>query len=84
MARLARVVIPGIPHHVTQRGNGRARTFFGDEDYALYSRPARGVLSRRGRGNLGLVPDAEPRSSHSRAVRRRRATARAGSGAMTA
>ena len=36
MARLARVVIPGIPHHVTQRGNGRARTFFGDDDYALY------------------------------------------------
>jgi putative transposase len=36
MARLARVVVPGIPHHVTQRGNGRARTFFGDEDYALY------------------------------------------------
>jgi putative transposase len=36
MARLARVVIPGIPHHVTQRGNGRARTFFGEEDYALY------------------------------------------------
>lgn len=23
MPRLARVVIPGIPHHVTQRGNGR-------------------------------------------------------------
>ncbi|MEA2867013.1 MAG: REP-associated tyrosine transposase [Bradyrhizobium sp.] len=36
MARLARVVIPGHPHHVTQRGNGRARTFFGDDDYALY------------------------------------------------
>jgi putative transposase len=36
MARLARVVVPGLPHHVTQRGNGRARTFFGDEDYALY------------------------------------------------
>ncbi|UGY22180.1 transposase [Bradyrhizobium septentrionale] len=36
MARLARVVIPGHPHHVTQRGNGRARTFFGDSDYALY------------------------------------------------
>jgi len=30
MVRLARVVIPGIPHHVTQRGNGRARTFVGD------------------------------------------------------
>src|ERR1700709_2669253 len=36
MARLARVVIPDQPHHVTQRGNGRARTFFGDSDYALY------------------------------------------------
>ncbi len=36
MARLARVVVPGHPHHVTQRGNGRARTFFSDADYALY------------------------------------------------
>jgi putative transposase len=36
MARLARVVIPGHPHHVTQRGNGRVRTFFEDGDYALY------------------------------------------------
>src|SRR2546429_8255073 len=36
MARLARVVIPGLPHHVTQRGNGGARTFFSDQDYAFY------------------------------------------------
>lgn len=36
MARLARLVVPGMPHHVTQRGNGRARTFFEDDDYALY------------------------------------------------
>jgi len=36
MARLARAVFPGLPHHVTQRGNGRAQTFFGDADYALY------------------------------------------------
>ena len=36
MARLARAIFPGHPHHVTQRGNGRAQTFFGDEDYALY------------------------------------------------
>lgn len=36
MARLPRVVIPGIPHHVTQRGNGRQPTFFEDGDYALY------------------------------------------------
>ena len=36
MSRLARVVIPGLPHHVTQRGNGRMRTFFDDADYTLY------------------------------------------------
>ena len=36
MARMARTVIPGIPHHVTQRGNGRARTFFDDDDYRFY------------------------------------------------
>jgi putative transposase len=36
MARLARAVFPGHPHHVTQRGNGRATTFFSDRDYALY------------------------------------------------
>jgi len=28
MGRLARLVFPGPPHHVTQRGNGRAQTFF--------------------------------------------------------
>lgn len=36
MARLARAVFPGIPHHVTQRGNGRQQTFFDEADYALY------------------------------------------------
>jgi putative transposase len=36
MPRLARAVFPGLPHHVTQRGNGRARTFFTDDDYRLY------------------------------------------------
>lgn len=35
MARLARVVIPGLPHHVTQRGNRREKTFFEEGDYAL-------------------------------------------------
>jgi putative transposase len=36
MARLARVVIPGLPHHVTQRGNRRAPIFFSDEDRVRY------------------------------------------------
>ena len=33
---MARVVIPGAPHHVTQRGNRRQATFFCDEDYVAY------------------------------------------------
>ncbi len=36
MARLSRIVIPGHPHHVTQRGNRRNRVFFDEGDYALY------------------------------------------------
>jgi len=36
MARLARVVVPGYPHHITQRGNRRLQTFFCDEDYEAY------------------------------------------------
>jgi putative transposase len=36
MVRLARLVIPGLPHHVTQRGNRRQQTFFCEEDYAAY------------------------------------------------
>lgn len=36
MARIARVVVPGYPHHVTQRGNRRQQTFFCEEDYRLY------------------------------------------------
>ncbi|MGH7336095.1 MAG: transposase [Myxococcota bacterium] len=36
VTRLARVVIPGIAHHVTQRGARRMKVFFGPEDYSLY------------------------------------------------
>jgi len=36
MARLARVIVPGMPQHVTQRGNRRQATFFCDDDYQAY------------------------------------------------
>jgi putative transposase len=36
MPRAPRLVVPGVPHHVTQRGNRRQATFFCDADYALY------------------------------------------------
>jgi len=36
MARLARVVVAGVAHHVTQRGNRRQETFFQESDYRAY------------------------------------------------
>jgi len=36
MARLARGVIPDLPHPVTHCGKGRAQTFFGGDDDRLY------------------------------------------------
>jgi putative transposase len=36
MARMARVVIPGYPHHIVQRGNRRQKTFFSADDYRAY------------------------------------------------
>jgi putative transposase len=36
MARLARAVVPGAPHHVLQRGNAAQRIFQSNEDYREY------------------------------------------------
>jgi len=36
MARLARVVIPHVAHHITQRGNRRLPIFFADADRTAY------------------------------------------------
>jgi len=36
MARMARVVVPDYPHHITQRGNRRQKTFFCQDDYSYY------------------------------------------------
>jgi putative transposase len=53
MARLARFVVPGLPHHVTQRGNRRQQAFFNDGDYAAYLE----LMVERGRpSKLRKVP----------------------------
>ena len=36
MTRLARMVVSGLPHHVTQRGNRRESIFFKDGDQEIY------------------------------------------------
>lgn len=38
MPRIARIVMPDTPHHITQRGNRRQRVFFRESDYSTYLR----------------------------------------------
>ena len=38
MPRIARIIAPHFPHHITQRGNRRQQVFFKDEDYNEYLR----------------------------------------------
>lgn len=47
MARLSRIVVPDVPHHVTQRGNRRQKLFTQPGDYALY----RDLLAERCKTN---------------------------------
>ncbi len=46
MPRTARFVCPGVPHHVTQRGNRRGQVFFGDVDYRTYRKWLREYADR--------------------------------------
>ena len=48
MARLARVVIPGIPYHLTHRGNRRGDVFYRDEDRQAYLRDLAAIANRYG------------------------------------
>lgn len=38
MPRIARIIVPGYPHHITQRGNNRTTVFFDDDDRRFYLR----------------------------------------------
>jgi len=46
MPRVARIVAPGFPHHIVQRGNNRQDVFFVDDDRRFYL-SALGEQSRR-------------------------------------
>jgi putative transposase len=53
MARLARIVIPDVPHHGTQRGNRRLPIFFSDKDRRAYLAPIAVACAARGVVCLG-------------------------------
>jgi putative transposase len=48
MPRIARVVVPGYPHHVTQRGNRRADVFFDPQEREQYLSLLREYAERHG------------------------------------
>ncbi len=55
MARLSRIVVPDLPHHVAQRGNRRRALFVEPADCELY----RDLLAERCRRVVpGLLLDA--------------------------
>jgi putative transposase len=72
MPRVARIVIPDYPHHITQRGCRRQRTFFDDSDYLAYLGLLRSLKDEAGVDVLAycLMPNhvhlvAIPRDKHS-------------------
>lgn len=38
MPRQARVIVPGLPHHIVQRGHNRQAVFIEEQDYDYYLR----------------------------------------------
>ena len=54
MTRLARMVVSGPPHHVTQRGNRREPIFFEDGDQEIY-RDLLGEQARKRTWKCGLT-----------------------------
>jgi len=36
MPRIARIIVEGLPHHITQRGNRKQKVFFSERDYQAY------------------------------------------------
>lgn len=53
MPRVARIVLPGVPHHVTQRGNNRQDVFFVDDDREVYLNILRDQSDRFGLKIIG-------------------------------
>jgi len=48
LPRVARIVIPGIPHHIVQRGNRKQPVFFRDEDHNYFLRLLKKYGDREG------------------------------------
>ena len=48
MPRRSRIIMPGVPVHIIQRGNNRQACFFADEDYQFYLESLEGYACETG------------------------------------
>lgn len=53
MPRTARIVVPNVPHHITQRGNNRQDVFFVDDDRRVYLSILKAQSEKQGLEILG-------------------------------
>ena len=79
MPRIARVVAEGVPHHITQRGNGRHTVFDDAQDHHVYLKLLREYTRRHGvyiwawclmSNHVHLLGVPETNDSLARALRR--------------
>ena len=77
MPRRRRLILPGFPHHVTQRGNHRSDTFREKEDYQFYLVQLSKYLKKYGirlysyclmQNHVHLIPVPNSRTSLSRCL----------------
>jgi hypothetical protein len=59
MPRPSRLVLPGLPHHITQRGTYRQKTYFRADDYRLYLEMLKDYSRHHG---VGRSPNAHNRA----------------------
>ena len=76
MSRLPRLVLPGHPYHVTQRGNRRLQTFFEDGDFALYRDLLAEAADKGGGRNLASRDYGDSRITVTVAIKHWRITGR--------
>ena len=61
MPSRTRIVVPGVPHHVTRRGNNQQEVFFVDEDRRTDSRFGGEQADQYGLAVMGYRPVSDHR-----------------------
>lgn len=60
MPRIARVVVPDYPHHITQRGTNKTNIFFDDGDRRYFLQCLKDWTAKARDKDMGLLPHGQP------------------------